>query len=107
MQVTGRGKFWILPSTFFNVLDAETGNCYCAGPRTEVPLSDLMLAQKLLLENDPEAFFSVANRRAELIPGLVDAQLRPDRVMRARNSPPPCRVRCSEVSMIPHANRFP
>ena len=28
----------------------------------QVPLSDLMLAQKLLLENDPEKFFSVANR---------------------------------------------
>ena len=64
VRVPGRGTFWILPSTFFNVLHMETGHCYCAVPRTEVPLSDLMLTQKLLLENDPEAFFAVANRRA-------------------------------------------
>jgi hypothetical protein len=106
VQVARRGKFWILPSTIFNVLHAETGACYCAAPRAEVPLSDLMLAQKLLLENSPEVFFAVANRRAELIPGLVDGRLRPDRVMQARRISPRTRVRCSEVSMIPHGNHL-
>lgn len=101
VQVARRGRFWILPSTIFNVLHAETGACYCAAPRAEIPLSDLMLAQKLLLENNPEAFFAVANRRAELIPGLVDGRLCPDRVMQARRISSRPRVRCSEVSMIP------
>lgn len=105
VQVARRGRFWILPSTIFNVLHAETGACYCATPRTEVPLSDLMLAQKLLLENDPEVFFAVANRRAELMPGLVDERLSPDRVMQARRGPVRSRVRCSELSMIPHLDR--
>jgi hypothetical protein len=105
IQVARRGKFWILPSSIFNVLHAETGACYCATPRGDVPLSDLMLAQKLLLENDPEAFFAVANRRAELMPGLVDGRLSPDRVMRARRSPMRSQVRCSELSMIPHLDR--
>ena len=105
VQVARRGKFWILPSSIFNVLNAETGACYCAAPRAEVPLSDLMLAQKLLLENDPEAFFSVANRRAELMPGLVDERLSPDRVMQARRGPARSRIRCSELSMIPHMDR--
>jgi hypothetical protein len=102
VQVARRGKFWILPSPMFNVLHAVTGNCYCAAPHAEIPLSDLMLAQKLLLENSPDAFFSVANRRAELIPGLVDERSLPDRVMQARRRPPRSRVRWSEVSMIPH-----
>jgi len=100
VEVARRGTFWILPSPFFNVLHAETGNCYCAIPITPVPLSDLMLAQKLLLENDPGSFFAVANRRAELIPGLVDARLRPERVMQARRNPPAFRIRWSEVSPI-------
>jgi hypothetical protein len=101
VQVARRGRFWILPSTFFNVLHAETGNCYCAVPRGEIPLSDVMLAQKLLLENNAEAFFAVANRRVELIPGVLDDRLLPARVMQARGNPPRSRVRWSEVSMIP------
>jgi len=107
VEVARRGKFWILPSPFFNVLHAETGNCYCAVPKAPVPLSDLMLAQKLLLENDPESFFAAANRRAELIPGLVDARLRPDRVMQARRNPPPSRIRWLEVSPPPPENPLP
>ena len=106
VQVAGRGTFWILPSTFFNVLHAETGDCYCAVPRAEVPLSDLMLGQKLLLEHEPKAFFRIANRRAELTPDPSDPESGPDRVMQKRNMPPPDRIRWSEVSMIPHANLF-
>ena len=101
VQVARRGRFWILPSTFFNVLHAETGNCYCAVPRGEVPLLDVMLAQKLVLENDAEAFFAVANRRVEVIPAVVDERLLLARVMQARRDTPPSRVRWSEVSMIP------
>jgi hypothetical protein len=107
VHVARRGTFWILPSPFFNVLHAETGNCYCAVPKPPVPLSDLMLAQKLLLENDPGSFFAVANRRAELIPGLVDARLRPDRVMQARRNPPTSRIRWSEVPPTPPENPLP
>src|SRR5262245_9427239 len=68
VQVEGRGKFWILPRPFFNVLHMETGYSYCAVPGSVVPLSDLMLAQKLVLENDPASYFAVANCRCELIP---------------------------------------
>ena len=99
VRVRGRGTFWILPSTYFNVLHMETGHCYCAVPRTEVPLSDLMLTQKLLLENDPEAFFAVANCRPELNPRLVDERLRPQVVMQARESRIPGRIECLQVSI--------
>jgi hypothetical protein len=107
VKVTGRGTFWILPSTFFNVLRAETGDCYCAAPRAELPLSDLMLAQKLLLEANPEVFFSVANRRAELIPGSASEQSLPRRVLKARASLRPTRVRWSEVAVMPHGPHLP
>ncbi len=107
VQVARRGRFWILPCTMFNVLHAETGNCYCATPAAEIPLSDLMLAQKLLLENDPGGFFSVANRRNELIHSPVDERSLPRRVLLARRSPSPSRVRWSEVSMIPYRRQLP
>jgi hypothetical protein len=107
VQVAKRGRFWILPSTVFNVLHAETGTSYCAGPRAEVPLSDLMLAQKLMLENNPEAFFSVANRRAELVPGPTPGPLYPRRVLQARSNPSAStRVRWSDLSMVPSRDRL-
>jgi hypothetical protein len=65
VQVHGRGGFRVLPRTMFNVLDPRTRTCYCAGPESPLPLSDLMLAQKLILENDPERFFRVARYRRE------------------------------------------
>ncbi len=101
VQVAKRGKFWILPSTVFNVLQAGTGTSYCAGPRAEVPLSDLLLAQKLVLENDPEAFFAVANCRAELIPGPLPEPLCPRRVLQARRISSASSVRWSGISTIP------
>ncbi|HMK23517.1 MAG TPA: hypothetical protein VK466_14370 [Terriglobales bacterium] len=106
VQVPKRGKFWILPSSVFNVLHAATGTSYCAGPRAEVPLSDLMLAQKLLLESDPDAFFEVANRRAELVPGRIPESLYPRRVLQARCSSSATGVRWSDLSMIPHRDRL-
>lgn len=49
----------------FNVYHPASGLYYCAGPEALVPLSDQMLAQKLWLEADPDAFFRVARRRRE------------------------------------------
>lgn len=62
----GWGRFRVMPRTTFNVVDTRTGICYCAGPEGVVPLSDLMLAQKLVLEHDPAHFFAVARSRSEL-----------------------------------------
>jgi hypothetical protein len=59
------GRFQILPRSVFNVLSMETGIAYCAAPDITVPIPDLMLAQKLLLENDPARFFQVANQRRQ------------------------------------------
>lgn len=69
VEVRGRGRFCILPRTAFNVFHPRTGNLYCCNTESFVPLSDLMLAQKLLLENDPDRFFAVANHRPELFAG--------------------------------------
>lgn len=43
----------------FNVIGPD-GTKYC-GQTTETPVADQMLAQKLLLENDPDKFFKNAN----------------------------------------------
>ena len=107
VEVAGRGRFLILPSTLFNVLHVATGRSYCAFPRGEAPLADLMLAQKLLLEDDPEQFFRVANHRCELIPGGADERLLADQVLQARRRPPAPRVRWSKISMLPHENHLP
>ena len=107
VEVSERGTFVVLPSTMFNVLHVATGDCYCAVPTVDVPLSDLMLSQKLLLENDPERFFQVANRRRELTAGLVDERLPPDQILRARTRPSRPRVRWSEISMLPYQNDSP
>jgi hypothetical protein len=104
VDVAGRGRFCILPSNFFNVLHIETGDSYCAAPKIHFPLPDLMLCQKLLLENDPERFFKVANRRRELAIELADERLLPEQVLLARSRPSPSRVRWSEISMLPYQN---
>jgi hypothetical protein len=75
VEVNGRGIFCILPRSTFNVLSLETGAAYCCNIEAFVPISDLMLAQKLLLENDPEHFFSVANRRSEVCAGSWEEEL--------------------------------
>jgi len=59
------GSYCILPRTRFNVVNMQTGTAYCAGPEVAVPLADLMLAQKLCLEHDPDRFFRMANFRRE------------------------------------------
>jgi hypothetical protein len=75
VKVAGRGLFCILPRSTFNVLSLETGAAYCCNIEAFVPISDLMLAQKLLLENDPDHFFSVANRRSEICAGSWEEEL--------------------------------
>lgn len=65
VQVAGRGSFRVFPRMMFNVMDTKTGICFCAGPEAPVPLADCMLAQKLVLENDPERFFRVARHRRQ------------------------------------------
>jgi hypothetical protein len=75
VKVSGRGLFCILPRSTFNVLSLETGAAYCCNIEAFVPISDLMLAQKLLLENDAEHFFNVANRRSEVCAGSWEEEL--------------------------------
>ena len=71
VTVPGRGRFAILPRRTLNVLNLDSGQCYCCITASEVPLSDLMLTQKLLLEHDPEQFFAVANCPSEFLFGSV------------------------------------
>ncbi len=76
VKIPGRGTFCILPRSTFNVIHLQTGNLYCCTTEAFVPLSDLMLAQKLLLENDPDRFFAAANCRPETFAGPQEQQLR-------------------------------
>jgi hypothetical protein len=60
-------QYRITAATTFNVED-ERGNDYCIQFRTDrqcrgVPVEDLMLAQKVLLECDEAEFLRVANKR--------------------------------------------
>jgi hypothetical protein len=73
VNVPGRGTFYIFPRPTFNVVQLSTGDCYCCAPEARLPLSDLMLSQKLLLEVDPEQFFGVANRKPNLIADVLAA----------------------------------
>jgi hypothetical protein len=59
----GWGDYEIYPRPVFNVISLDTGICYCAVPDVPVPIADMMLAQKLLLEHMPHRFFAVANQR--------------------------------------------
>lgn len=76
VKVPGRGTFCILPRSTFNVIHLQTGNLYCCTTEAFVPLSDLMLTQKLLLENDPDRFFAAANCRPETFAGPQEQLLR-------------------------------
>jgi hypothetical protein len=102
VDVPGRGTFCILPRTAFNVVQLGSGDAYCCICETPVPLPDLMLAQKLMLELAPEGFFSIANRIAAcdfVRPGFdFSAQTR-EAAGDGQRQP---RVRCSMLSMIPH-----
>lgn len=76
VKVAGRGTFCILPRSTFNVIHLQTGNLYCCTTEAFVPLSDLMLTQKLLLENEPDRFFAAANCRPETFAGPQEQLLR-------------------------------
>jgi len=76
VRVPDRGTFCILPRSTFNVIHLQTGNLYCCTTEAFVPLSDLMLTQKLLLENDPDRFFAAANCRPETFAGPQEQLLR-------------------------------
>jgi hypothetical protein len=86
VSVPGRGRFAILPRRTLNVLNLDSGECYCCITATEVPLWDLMLAQKLMLENDPDQFFAVANCPSEFLFGPIG---RVGTARRRRASPRP------------------
>lgn len=60
-RVTGKDKkvYTIKTARSFNVI-AEDGTKYC-GQLADTPVEDQMLAQKLLLEHEPEKFFKNAN----------------------------------------------
>jgi len=103
VDVPGRGAFCVLPRTAFNVVQLSSGDAYCCVCDTPVPLPDLMLAQKFMLELEPERFFSTANRIAAC--DLVTPRLSFSAQTREAAGGGDCRqprVRCSMLSMIPH-----
>jgi hypothetical protein len=108
VDVAGRGTFRILPRATFNVVQVTTGECYCGVCPTPIPIPDLMLAQKLLLELAPERFFAIANRATtgEFVTQGVDVSARA-RDAAGRADRGESRVRCSMVSMLPHASYIP
>ncbi len=59
------GEFAILGRRILNVISVSTLKQFCVGfePGLYVPVPDVMLSQKLWLENDPVHFFRVANAR--------------------------------------------
>jgi hypothetical protein len=68
-EVTGgdSGKHYrIRPTRQMNVDELDQHGVrtisYCFGPEGELPLGDMMLAQKIALENDEEAALALANR---------------------------------------------
>lgn len=77
------GRYRINTDRSFSVMQLETNDQYCV-TAYEVPIYDQMLAVKLLLENEPEAFFRKANIHpgARTIDGIVETirghQLRQD-----------------------------
>jgi hypothetical protein len=76
VEIGERGTFYIFPRRAYNVVQMPKGDCYCCTPVTRVPISDLMLSQKLLLEADPEQFFKIANCKPHLIVDVPAASTR-------------------------------
>lgn len=65
VRANGR-RFRITRGWAGNVLEVDARSRlryrFCAHPNQHVPAPDVMLAQKLVLESEPERFFSVANK---------------------------------------------
>lgn len=63
----GATRYRITRGVAGNVLEVDNRSRirfrFCAHPNENVPVPDVMLAQKLLIETEPERFFSLANRR--------------------------------------------
>ena len=102
VNVAGRGVFYIFPCLAFNVVHTPTGDCYCCSPEARVPLSDLMLSQKLLLETDPEQFFRVANCKPKLV---IDVPQRG--LCRSRRSAPHQRNGCEDALTFLYSHERP
>ncbi|HTT36798.1 MAG TPA: hypothetical protein VMH32_03905 [Burkholderiales bacterium] len=124
VDVPSRGRFCLLPDVGYNVVHLATGARYCALPCTPVPIWDVLLSQKLVLERCPETFFAVANmysdRRGRAgIPPIVTALFLPERnsvedalsvliaklgvladVHRANSASPPRGVRAEQVALV-------
>jgi hypothetical protein len=69
IDVRGRGPYRLLSKRTYNVVDLRKSYVrYCAGPGggqsglRPLPLGDFLLAQKVMLESDPDLFFSKANK---------------------------------------------
>lgn len=65
VQAPDWGELQIHHRQIFNVFDPVERIWYCAGPEGDLPVCDVMLGQKLVLESNPETFFRQANRRRE------------------------------------------
>lgn len=55
----------------YNVTLLDNRVNYCAGPLEDVPIADMMLAQKLMLENDEDRFLKIANKQEDALGELV------------------------------------
>ena len=103
VEVSGRGAFRIEPRAVLNVVHVQTRRVFCCVCSTDVPLCDLMLAQKLLLESDPELFVRTANWRDDDMFGPLRQGPPPPPGTRVRKRGT---VRCSSLSAIPHNDRL-
>jgi hypothetical protein len=61
VHVKQRGRFVVKAANSYNVVGPNSIT-YCARTEYPVPIYDLMLVQKILLEADPDRFFRIANR---------------------------------------------
>lgn len=59
-------RYLIRPIRSFNVTEVDNERAYC-GTFPDVPIYDQMLAQKLYIENDPDTFFSQANKAGDFV----------------------------------------
>lgn len=75
--VGSNGRVYLIePHKVMNILDERNGMRYCGGPAGGMPLSDFMLAQKIMLEHDAPAFLRACNSD-RLFPRFLDVP-RPD-----------------------------
>lgn len=63
------GTYRLFSKRTNNVLHLKSKSCYCAGPKNSLslPIGDILLSQKLMLESDPHQFFEKANVLVESV----------------------------------------